>query len=180
MEPSPPPLQRTKRYLRREEKAYEEACAAADATTHEPPPPTPKRPNIEKSIVWRHCTKQFEDGKVTGVLCNHCLKYWKYTCSAYRHIVMNHADKFSLDDMQLLQAQEAIKSGESSFDQDLNNCKQGIVQRSIAKYTTSETCSYSRKHPQCIKHDRNQALMIVMDLKPFSECELYHSLKLKT
>ena len=73
MEPSPPPLQRTKRYLRREEKAYEEACAAADATTHEPPPPTPKRPNIEKSIVWRHCTKQFEDGKVTGVLCNHCL-----------------------------------------------------------------------------------------------------------
>ena len=72
--------------------------------------------------------------------------------------------------MQLLQAQETIKSGESSFDQDLNNCKQGIVQRSIAKYMTSDTSSYSRKYPQCIKHDRDLALMIVMDLKPFSEC----------
>ena len=45
-EPSPPPLQRSQRYLRCEEKAYEEVCAAANATTHEPPPPTPKRPKI--------------------------------------------------------------------------------------------------------------------------------------
>ena len=35
---------------------------------------------------------------------------------------------------------------------------------------TSDTSGYSRKHPQCIKHDRDLGLMIVMDLKPFSEC----------
>ena len=36
---------------------------------------------------------------------------------------------------------------------------------------TSDTCSYPRKHPMSVKHDRNLALMIIMDLKPFSECK---------
>ena len=56
----------------------------------------------------------------------------EFCCHRYYHS-SSHSNKFTLHDMQKLQAQESIKSGESSEDQDLNNCKKGIVQRSIAK-----------------------------------------------
>ena len=84
-----------------------------------------------------------------------------------RHTISKHFDKLSPEERQGLESREAVNCSE---DQELDNCKRGVVQRNITKYTEKGSdCIFSRRHPQTKKHDRYLGLMIVKDLRPFSD-----------
>ena len=73
------------------------------------------------------------------------------------------------EDRQSLESREAVNFSE---DQELDDCKRGVVQRSITKYTQKGSdCVLPRRNPMTKRHDRHLGLWIVKDLKPFSDCD---------
>ena len=86
-----------------------------------------------------------------------------------RHTISKHYDKLSPEERQSLESRESVNSSEV---QELDNCKRGVVQRSITKYTMKDRdCVLSRRNPMTKRHDRHLGLWIVKDLKPLSDCD---------
>ena len=116
------------------------------AEDYSPTPLAKQKKVVEKSVAWNHCTKYPEEHTV---YCNHCDKFWKWnnssTSNYLRHTISKHYDKLSPEERQSLESREAVNCSE---DQELNDYKREVVQRSIIKYTIKYSdCVLSHCNP---------------------------------